>query len=166
MFMTVIAAMAMITVSCSKDDDEITKEGFTDNLFQKGTTIVWEGQERTRRYNGGWYDDGQKYAVMRFDRTSNTATSGTGYVIYFKNSFKEELNYSGSFSEIQWYFQDNIMYVNYKRNEWPAVHGEYNTSELVVDGNTFKGTWYEDNDNKFEFTYSKSSFSDWNKYFN
>lgn len=166
-YMSIVAAMAMMVVSCSKDDDDeegITVEKFANLLTNNSLSCTWEGLETTRRYNGGWYDDGEKYAIMRFDRASTTATEGTGFVIYFKNSFKDQLNYEGSYSEIIWHFRNNIMYVEYKRNGWPAVHAEYNTSELVINGDSFKGTWYENNDNKFEFIYKKSTFNEWDKY--
>jgi hypothetical protein len=78
--MTMIAAMAMVFAACSKDDDkENTKESFANKLTQNGTTCTWEGAERTlSRSWGSWSDDGEKYAIMRFDRASTTAIQGTG----------------------------------------------------------------------------------------
>ena len=46
-YLTVIAAMATVTVSCSKDDDSISSEEFANKVLQNGTTCTWEGAERT-----------------------------------------------------------------------------------------------------------------------
>ena len=166
-FMAMFAAMTLITVSCSKDDDDNTDSienrlKFTNKMLQNGTTCTWEGTERTKsRSWGNWSDDGDKYTVMRFDRTSTQHVEGTGYVIYFENAYKENVK---SQSEFMWSFADDVLIITYRHEGWAPVHAEYRTSELVIDGDRFDGTWFEASDKKFEFNYKKSSFNDWNKF--
>ena len=161
--MTMIAAMAMVFVACSKDDDkENTKESFANKLTQNGTTCTWEGAERTlSRSWGSWSDDGEKYAIMRFDRASTTAIQGTGLVIYFENSYKETVR---DFSEFTWSLSGDELKITYRHTGWAPVHAEYNTQELIIKGDRFDGTWFESSDKKFEFNYTKSTFTDWAKY--
>ena len=162
--MTMIAAMAMMFVSCSKDDDEITKEEFTNKLFQNGTTCTWEGVERTlSRSWGNWSDDGEKYAIMRFDRNSTSDLSGTGLVLYFENSYKEQYRDG---SEFTWSYSGDELRITYRHSGWAPVHAEYNTTELIINNSGFNGTWFEGSDKKFVFSYIKSSFNEWNKYLN
>ena len=163
-YLTVIAAMATVTVSCSKDDDSISSEEFANKLLQNGTTCTWEGAERTlSRSWGKWSDDGEKYAIMRFDRSSTTALSGTGLVLYFENSYKD--TYKDG-SEFTWSFAGDELRITYRHNGWAPVHAEYNTTELIINGDKFVGTWYESSDKKFEFGYTKSTFTEWSKYIN
>ncbi len=164
LFLTVIAAMATVTVSCSKDDDVISKEDFVNKLTQGGTSGTWEGMERTKtRSWGSWSNDGDKYAIMRFDRSTTTATEGTGYLLYFENSYKETFKDKSDFT---WNIVGDELRINYHHTNWAPVHAEYNTTELVIKGDNFVGTWYESSDKKFEFNYKKSTFNDWNKYIN
>jgi hypothetical protein len=164
-YMTMVAAMAFVVVSCSKDDDEDnSKEAFVNKLTQNGTTCTWEGSERTlSRSWGSWSNDGEKYAVMRFDRASTTATQGTGWVLYFENSYKEVYKDG---SEFTWSIVGDELKITYRHSGWAPVHAEYNTQELIINGNRFDGTWFESSDKKFEFKYNKSTFNTWNKYIN
>jgi hypothetical protein len=158
-FMTMLAALAVMTVSCSKSDDEDPEEvkmNFANKLTQNSTSCTWEGVERTlSKAWGNWSDDGEKYAVMRFDRASNTAKEGTGYVVYFENAFKDV---EKGRSEFIWNFQGDELRITYRHEGWAPVHAEYNTSELRINGDKFEGTWFESSDKKFEFSYKKSSF--------
>ena len=163
-FLTIIAAMATIMVSCSKDDDVISKEDFVYKLTQGGTSGTGEGTERTKSKSWGtWSNDGEKYAIMRFDRADAKATEGTGYLLYFENSYKETLKDKSAFT---WNFVGDELRINYRHTNWAPVHAEYNTTELVIKGDYFDGTWYESSDKKFEFNYKKSTFNNWNKYIN
>ena len=164
LFLTLFAAMTIGMVSCSSSDDngEDAKANFANKLTQNGTTCTWEGVERTMsRSWGNWSDDGEKYAVMRFDRASTTATSGTGLVYYFENLYKETFKDK---SEFTWTLESDEMKITYRHTNWAPVHAEYKTPELVIRGDTFVGTWFEASDKKFEFNYKKSNFTDWDKY--
>lgn len=167
-FMTILAAMAISSVSCSSSDDDGDKTDprltFSNKLTQDSTTCTWEGDERTMRKEwGSWSDDGTKFVVMRFDRTSKEAIKGSGMLLQFENKWKETLIDK---SEFEWNFVDDELRITYRHTGWDPVHAEYNTSELTINGDTFKGTWFESSDKKFEFTYEKSSFKDWDKYKN
>lgn len=166
LFLTLIAAIAMVVTGCKKDDDKITKEEFADKLIGKGaTSFTWEGNETAKsRSWGNWSDDGTKYAVMRFDRSSATALEGTGKLLYFKNSYKEELRDNDAKSEFTWRLTGDDLVISYRHAGWEAVHAEYNTQELIIDSNGFRGTWFESSDKKFDFIYIKSNFNDWAKY--
>jgi hypothetical protein len=165
-YMTLVAAMAMMVVSCSKDDDDTDSTDnrlkFTNLLTQNSTSCTWEGTERTKERDwGNWAEKGDKYAVMRFDRSSTQAIEGTGYVIYFENAYKDNVKDQ---SEFMWNFANDVLNITYRHSGWAPVHAEYRTSELVINGDKFEGTWFEASDKKFEFSYKKSSFNDWNKY--
>lgn len=166
LFLILIAAMAMVVVSCMKEDDKITAEEFADKMVGKNSTsFTWEGNETTQAKSmGSWYDKGSKWAVMRFDRSTPTATEGTGKVLYFKNSYKDELRDDNSLSEFTWRFWGDELIINYRHTGWDPVHAEYNTTELIIDSNGFKGTWFESSDTRFTFSYIKSNFNDWAKY--
>ena len=166
--MAMIATMSLVTVSCSKDDDDDNTDStenrlkFANKLTQDGTSCTWEGTERTKTKQwGNWSDDGDKYAVMRFDRTSTKSIEGTGYVIYFENAYKDNVN---SQSEFMWSFANDVLNITYRHEGWAPVHAEYRTLELIIDGDRFDGTWFESSGKKFEFNYKKSSFNDWDKY--
>lgn len=164
LYLSIIAAMAMMVVGCSKSDDDgaSSKETFANKLTQNGTSCTWEGNERTMsRSWGNWSDDGQKYAVMRFDRSSTTATSGNGVVYYFESSYKETFKDK---SEFTWALEGDELRITYRHGGWAPVHAEYNSSELSISGDSFRGTWFESSDKKFEFSYKKSSFTEWDKY--
>ena len=168
-FMSIFAVMALMTVSCSKDDDDDDNTDSTENrlkfankLTQNATSFTWEGYETTKtRSWGNWSDDGKKFVVMRFDRASKDATEGEGMLFQFENEWKE--NFIDK-SEFRWSFADDELRITYRHSGWAPVHAEYRTSELVIDGNKFEGTWFESSDKKFEFSYKKSSFNDWDKY--
>ena len=167
-FMTIVAAMAMSTVSCGSDDDEGDKTDprltFTNKLTQDSTTCTWEGYERTMTKSwGNWSASAEKYVVMRFDRASKTAIEGDGILLQFGNDWKENCIDK---SDIKWRFVGDELHISYRHEGWAAVHAEFNTTELRINGDKFEGTWFESDDTKFEFSYKKSSFSDWNKFVN
>ena len=165
-FFSILAAMAMVTVGCSKDDDDDSnrdsKENrlkFANKLTQDGLVGVWEGMDHLTRRDGA--ESGKElYAVMRFERASKDATTGTGYVLYFNNSFKTTLINQ---CEIRWHFANDQLMLEYS-NGWDNRYAEYRTRELVIVGDTFKGTWFERNDYFWSFEYTKSTFDEWEKY--
>ena len=164
-YVTIIAAMAMMVVSCSKDDDKDTpekRENFSNQLCQGGTSGTWEGyDQRQEKTLGSWDNISKSYVVMRFDRTSTTASSGTGEIVTFENSYKDKFK---EYSEFTWYFEDDMLKITYRHEGWSSVYAEYRTQELVINGNSFRGYWFERTDYRYEFNYTKSSFNDWSKY--
>ena len=163
-YFSIFAAMTMVMVSCSKDDNDDTDSQenrlrFANKLTQDGLVGEWEGMDQLVRRDGA--ESGQQnYAVMRFERTSKDATEGKGYVLYFKNSFKTELSNS---SEIKWYFANDQLKIDYS-NGWDTRYAEYRTSELNISDNTFSGRWFERNDYYWLFSYTKTTFNEWDKY--
>ena len=78
-FMSLIAAMATLTTSCSKDDDDREsllqrKLKFVNALTQNSTSCAWEGlQTEQHKSWGSWSDHATKYFIMRFDRSTKEA---------------------------------------------------------------------------------------------
>lgn len=165
--MTLFAAMVMTIVSCSKDDDDnvdsqSNRLAFANKLTQNSTSCAWEGEDKIMNKNwGNWSTDDNRYAVMRFDRTSTTATEGTGLLLSFENAYKDKFK---DRSEFMWGFANDELHITFRHEGWAPFYAEYRTQELVINGNSFHGTWFERSDRKFEFNYKKSSFNDWNKY--
>ena len=167
LFLTVIAAMATVMISCSKDDDESEniqqkKLTFANALTQNSTSCAWEGLQTEQHYSwGNWSDHATKYFIMRYDRTSTEAINGTGWAYVFKTQWKEEFIEK---TEFTWRFNDTNSTLEISYRAWNPVHAEYNTTELTIKGNTFVGTWFESSDCKYQFEYKKSDFNDWEKY--
>ena len=166
-YLTFIAAMAMMVVSCSKDDEKDTPEqrlNFSNQLCQGGTSGTWEGyDQRQEKELGSWNNKSKSYVVMRFDRASATASNGTGEIITFENEYKDK---SKEYSEFTWSFDNDNLQITYRHDGWQPVYAEYRTQELVISGNSFKGYWFERTDFRFQFSYTKSTFNDWSKYRN
>ena len=161
-FMSFAVAMALTLTftSCSKDEDtEETRLEFTNKMLHNQTSFAWEGPEIAKVKNEGTKKE--RYSVLRFDRASATATSGTGRLVAFTNSYKTDFVES---SEFKWYFNDKSLYIEWKKSGWVTAHAEYQTKEIVIDDNGFRGTWFESTSYRWEFTYIASSFSDWDKY--
>lgn len=166
--MTVFAALASAMTSCSKDDDKNDNEArlnFTNNIMQgkDALSCTWEGWHRRQFKDGGsWRDEGQQYAVIQFVRSSATSTSGTGVLLYFRDA--DKTNYKEG-SRFTWAFEGNqIKLKHITHSEWYPMYAEYNTTELTVGAGTFYGHWWEKVDDRWEFNYKKSTFSDWSKY--
>ncbi len=166
-FMSLIAAMATLTTSCSKDDDDREsllqrKLKFVNALTQNSTSCAWEGlQTEQHKSWGSWSDHATKYFIMRFDRSTKEAIEGTGWAYVFKTQWKDEFIEK---TEFAWRFNDTNSTLEVSFRAWNPVHAEYNTTELTINGNTFVGTWFESSDCKYQFEYKKSNFSDWEKY--
>ena len=96
-YLTFIAAIARMVVSCSKDDEKDTPEqrlNFSNQLCQGGTSGTWEGyDQRQEKELGSWNNKSKSYVVMRFDRASATASNGTGEIITFENEYKDKLEF-------------------------------------------------------------------------
>ena len=166
--MTVIAAMAM--TSCSKEDDDNDSErvNFANRLTQNSLSGTWEGWHKKMIKEDIWKEDSKQYAVIRFFRSSNTSTNGTGVVLYFTDETKK--NYKEG-TDFNWYLDDNQLKIRaIHRNDWNTNNGsnwmyaEYNTTELTISGNSFYGHWVESVTYKWAFDYKKSDFNDWTKY--
>ena len=166
--MTVFAALASVMTSCSKDDDKDSGENrlkFVNNMMQSSsaTSCTWEGWHRRQFKDGSsWRNEGQQYAVIQFNRSSATATSGDGVLLYFedanKTNFKEGSKFTWTVSDSQ------VKITHITHSEWYPMYAEYNTSEITVGSGSFYGHWWEKVDDRWEFNYTKSTFSDWSKY--
>jgi hypothetical protein len=163
----ILAAMAMITVSCSKDEDKDSADNrlsFANQLTQNSTSAAWEGYDKCQRKElGNWVDERQSYVVIRFDRNSTSDYQGTGVVLTFENNYKEAFK---EMSDFTWYFDDDQLKITYRRSGWQPVYAEYRSNELVINGSSFSGFWFEKTDLRYKFNYTKSTFNDWNNYKN
>lgn len=161
-FMTMIAAFSMTMVSCSKSEDSDSEDNrlkFANALTQNSTSAAWEGYDQAQRKELlNWTDEDQDYVVRRFDRASTTSTSGTGLLLVFENNYKEDIKES---SEFTWSFDNDQLKISYRKSGWKPVYAEYRTQELVINGNSFSGYWFEKTDFKYKFSYTKSSYNKW-----
>jgi hypothetical protein len=135
---------------------------FANKLTINGTTATWEGTEQRQfKELGSWSNKIQSYVVIRFDRNSTTDIQGTGVVLTFQNSYKEEFKER---SEFTWSLYNDRLNITYSSSGWQPVYGEYRTNELIIDNSGFKGFWFETTDTRYQFSYIKSNFTDWDKY--
>ena len=160
--MTFVVSVALVMTGCKKDEDtdsESNRLKFTNQMMQNKTSFTWEGREVAKVKNEGVKKE--RYSVLRFDRASTESTAGTGRLVAFTNSYKTDFVES---SEFRWYFNNDCLYLEWKKSGWQTAHAEYRTNEIVVDGSGFHGTWYESTSYRWEFNYIASSFNDWDKY--
>ena len=160
--MTFVVSVALVMTGCKKDEDtdsESNRLKFTNQMMQNKTSFTWEGREVAKVKNEGVKKE--RYSVLRFDRASTESTTGTGRLVAFTNSYKADFVES---SEFRWYFNNDCLYLEWKKSGWQTAHAEYRTNEIVVDGSGFHGTWYESTSYRWEFNYIASSFNDWDKY--
>ena len=160
--MTFVVSVALVMTGCKKDEDtdsESNRLKFTNQMMQNKTSFTWEGREVAKVKNEGIKKE--RYSVLRFDRASTESTTGTGRLVAFTNSYKTDFVES---SEFRWYFNNDCLYLEWKKSGWQTAHAEYRTNEIVVDGSGFHGTWYESTSYRWEFNYIASSFNDWDKY--
>ena len=160
--MTFVVSVALVMTGCKKDEDtdsESNRLKFTNQMMQNKTSFTWEGREVAKVKNEGIKKE--RYSVLRFDRASTESATGTGRLVAFTNSYKTDFVES---SEFRWYFNNDCLYLEWKKSGWQTAHAEYRTNEIVVDGSGFHGTWYESTSYRWEFNYIASSFNDWDKY--
>ena len=166
--MTVFAALASAMTSCSKDDDKDSEDKrlkFVNNMMQSATatSCTWEGWHRREFKDGSsWTKHSQQYAVIQFSRSSATATSGEGIMLYFRNADKTDYKEGSRFT---WAFEGNQIKLRHiTHSEWYPMYAEYNTTELTVGAGAFYGHWWEKVNDRWEFNYKKSTFSDFSQY--
>ena len=160
--MAILLAVALTLTGCKKDEDTDSEENrlnFTNLMFQNKTSFAWEGLETAIVKNEGTKKE--RYAVIRFDRADVKSTTGTGRLVAFSNSYKNDFVES---SEFRWYFSNDCLYLEWKKAGWQTAHAEYRTREIYIDGNGFHGNWFESTSYRWEFNYIASSFADWDKY--
>ena len=160
--MAILLAVALTLTGCKKDEDTDSEENrlnFTNLMFQNKTSFAWEGLETANVKNEGTKKE--RYAVIRFDRADVKSTTGTGRLVAFSNSYKNDFVES---SEFRWYFSNDCLYLEWKKAGWQTAHAEYRTREIYIDGNGFHGNWFESTSYRWEFNYIASSFTDWDKY--
>lgn len=162
--MTVFAALASTMTSCSKDDEDNNSNRleFANKLMNNSVSATWEGWHTKWLKEDIWKDESKQYAVIRFIRSSNSDTSGTGVILFFKDKDKKEYKEGTDFS---WYFDDSQLKIRANtRSDWNKnnvwMYAEYKTNEMTINGNSFYGYWFESVTYKWEFSYSKSSFND------
>ena len=164
-YMALFAAMAMVNISCSDDDNTDSEDNrlkFANLLTQDSTSGVWEGYDiKEWKELGSWVDGGRHYVVRRFDRASATATRGIGRVLMFENDFLDNFIDASDFT---WYFEDDQLQLTYRHSGWAPQHAEYRTEELVIRRDNFTGFLFEKTDYRYKFNYKKSTFKDWDKY--
>ena len=132
-------------------------------MLQNSISCTWEGWHRRQFKDGSsWRNDSQQYAVIQFNRSSATATSGDGILLYFGDSNKT--NYKEG-SKFTWKIDDNQVKITHiTHSEWYPMYAEYNTADFTISGNFFYGHWWEKVDDRWEFSYKKSDFNDFDKY--
>jgi hypothetical protein len=160
--MAILLAVALTLTGCKKDEDTDSEDNrlkFTNQMFQNKTSFAWEGLETAKVKNEGTKKE--RYAVIRFDRADVKSTTGTGRLVAFSNSYKNDFVES---SEFRWYFSNDCLYLEWKKAGWQTAHAEYRTREIYIDGNGFHGNWFESTSYRWEFNYIASSFTDWDKY--
>ena len=96
-YLTLIAAMGMTFVSCSKDEEKDTDENrlnFANQLTQNSTSCTWEGYDQYQRKElGNWVDEERKsYVVIRFDRASTCCLLSRTAI---KNNLRRQVNSCG-----------------------------------------------------------------------
>jgi hypothetical protein len=168
MFMTMFATLASTMTSCSKDDDKDSEDKrlkFVNNMMQSATatSCTWEGWHRREFKDGSsWTKHSQQYAVIQFSRSSATATSGEGIILYFADANKTDYKEGSKF---HWAISDNqVKITQITHSEWYPMYAEYNTTEITVGAGTFYGHWWEKVNDRWEFNYKKSSFNEFSKY--
>ena len=162
--MAVVAAVAMIMTGCKKEesDSEENRLNFTNKIFHgQNTTYTWEGHEVAKVKNEGTKKE--RYSVLRFERASAQSTTGTGRLVAFTNSYKDDFVEA---SDFRWYFSDRCLYIEWEHSGWQTAHAEYLTNELTIDGSGFHGTWFESTSYRWEFNYIASTWNEWDKYAN
>jgi hypothetical protein len=162
--MTFVVSVALVMTGCKKDEDtdsESNRLKFTNQMMQNKTSFTWEGREVAKVKNEGVKKE--RYSVLRFDRASTESTTGTGRLVAFTNSYKTDFVES---SEFRWYFNNDCLYLEWKKSGWQTAHAEYLTNELTIDGSGFHGTWFESTSYRWEFNYIASTWNEWDKYAN
>lgn len=161
--LAIVLALAMTMTSCKKDEEEGDSENnrlkFTNAMMQNQTSFTWEGREVAMVKNEG--EKKERYSVLRFDRATTQSTSGLGRLVAFTNSFKNTFVESSAF---RWYFMNDCMYIEWEYPGWRPAHAEYRTGEIVIDGNGFHGTWFENTSYSWVFGYIPSTFNEWDRY--
>ena len=158
-FVALCMAVTMVVTSCKNDDED--KEKRNQEMAKTLTSVAWQGNNLYQyKEMGNWIDRSTDFVVMRFDRTSETATNGTGYQLQFDGTYFNELE---EMSEFTWYFSGDDLYISYKEAGWGSVHAIID--DVTLNNSYFSGYWWtNDNDRRYRFTYQKSSFKDWDKY--
>ncbi len=155
-FMTMMVAVAMFSVSCSSDDKD------PQQVYKDIVNKDWQGYMDAYKQNGsGWASLGERsYVAMRFNGTSSTALSGTGYQIEFNSG-----SMSGDpkdKSKFRWSIANGELHIVYEAG-WTDVWIDYNNCR--VNASSFAGEMYDHNQHKYDFTFTPGISIAWDKYF-
>ena len=155
---TIIAALALVTVSCSKDKDP---EEVSKNI----TGTDWAGYlTEERKDMGNWVDNNQRnFAVIRFIGTSTSAnaipTGGTGYQVEFSNSY---MNEKTGYSNFRWRLNDGHLEMTYETKGWDDTYIDYN--DATVTATTLNGYMYDYSGHRFRMELTANGSFDWSKW--
>ncbi len=158
--MVVVAAVILLT-GCSKDDEKLSPQEFARLL----TSTTWAGTHQSQHKSmGSWSSNAPQDVVIVFERANASATSGTGYQLEFKSSSYTEDQFERK-SAISWEIHGDQFIINYAAG-WDKSYMIYTDNECHLNASSFSGILYTDSDHRFLYTYVKSSFNDWAKYWN
>lgn len=153
---TVIAALALVTVSCSKDKDP---EEVSKNI----TGTDWAGYlTEERKDNGRWVDNSQQhFVVIRFIGTGTAPTSGTGYQVEFANSYLIDKT---GYSNFKWKLVNGDLRMEYETIGWNNTYIDYNDADVTA--TTLKGYMYDSTTgiHRFRMELTANGSFDWSKW--
>jgi hypothetical protein len=161
-FMTMFAAAALLTVSCSKDDDDKDPAVVVKDL----TSTDWQGEvKELRKRSGGSWEDGSQthWAVMRFRAEGTKALSGIGYQLEYRNEHTTAENKTDE-SSFTWRIDGDKIRIIYNNREWHSLYINYNDAN--INASVFTGEMIDNEDDryKFLFNFSKTTFSELDHY--
>ena len=156
-FLAVMLPIALLTVSCSKDEKD------PEQVYKDIINKDWQGYMDTYKKNGsGWTSlDERSFVAIRFEGTSSTALSGTGYQMEFDSgSMAGDPQDKSTFS---WSIANGELHIVYNAG-WRNVWIDYNNCR--VSSTSFAGEMYDHNQHKYDFTFQPGVSIAWSKYFN
>ena len=159
-FMTVVFAAMILLMGCKSEDDKISAQEFAKLL----TSTAWAGTHLAQHNNGSWSSSAPQNVVIRFDRATNTANSGTGMQIEFSDASLDESKFE-RMSTITWQLVGEEMTIIYDAG-WDKAYMKYTDNECHINENAFSGIFYTSYSHRFLFNYGRSNFNEWDKYRN
>ena len=155
LFVAMVATVALLNVSCKKDDKKDPQE-VANNLIGE-----WQGYiSGYKKNNSQWdFNNERGYAVIRFLSAGNNNKSGMGNQLEFKN---EHMTEKTDYAEFSWKIEDDKIRISYLMDGWGDVYIYFNDVEL--NSSVFKGEMFDYTDHKYVFDLTKKTFSRWNEF--
>ena len=148
--MMCLAMLALVTFSCSSNDEDGYIASTLRNHDWKGTI--------TEYYQSRWGISGTEYAtVMSFESKDAYDTSGKGYELDYNTTLPKE-NYA--FCTFKWFIVDGDITIIYDDAKWNPVY----IVDYQLNGNSFYGYIYDGSDRRIQFDLESSQFADWDYY--